>query len=707
MSAADDQSKLQSAISLHQSGNISGASKLYRELIEKDGRNSHALHFLGIIEAGAGNMDQAKALLSRSLAIQPANLQFIENYATVLFQAGEYAPAIAVVQKGLLQAPDKASLLYLSAVSLFKLNRFPESLAQFDKLLSLQPRHPIALNERGAVLTEMKRYDAALESIDRALAINPRYAEAHVHRGNLLFDLRRHGEAFAAFDQALAIAPNLAEAWLSRGKALKELNKLDEARTCYDKTLALQPDNLPAQFGRCMAELPILYESEKEIATRRSAYETRLKMLCDAADRSPHHAALVRAIGASLPFYLAYQGYNDRELQALYGSMICRAMARYFPAASMPPPPKPDEPVRLGIVSGFFRQHTVWKLITAGWITQLDRRRFRVFGYSTGFLEDEETRRAATHCERFVHGLWSVEQYRREILADAPHVLLYPELGMDAITVQLAAQRLAPVQCMSWGHPSTSGCPTLDYFLSSELMEPPDAADHYTEQLIRLPNLSIYYQPFEPPPLALTREQFGLRSNAIVYWSGQSLFKYLPQFDWIYPAIAKIAADCQFVFIEYAQNAAVTDQFRQRLDRAFSAAGLNASDHCVILPRLTAAEFVFAPGLCDVVLDSVGWSGGNTTLETLLHNLPIVTMAAPLMRGRHTFAFLKRMGIEDTIAQSVHDYVTIAVRLAGDAAWRADLSARIAQNKDRLYRDQTCIAALEDFLDRAVRGTRN
>ncbi len=704
MPTADDQLKLQSALSLHQSGNISGASKLYRELIERDGRNSQALHFLGIIEAGAGNIEQAKALMARALAIQPANLQFIENYATVLFQAGEFAAAIEAVRKGLLQAPTKVSLLYLSAIALFKLNRLPESLAQFDRLLSLQPNHAIALNERGAVLTEMKRYDAALASVDRALAINPRYAEAHAHKGNLLFDLRRHDEAFAAFDQALALAPNLPEAWLSRGKALKELNRLDEARSCYDRTLALQPDNLLAQFGRCMAELPILYESEEEIVTRRSAYESRLGILCDAADRTPHHAALARAIGASLPFYLAYQGYNDRELQARYGSMICRAMARTFPAASMPARPEPDEPVRVGIVSGFFRQHTVWKLITAGWITQLDRRRFRVFGYSTGLVEDEETSRAATHCDRFVRGLWSVEQYRREILADAPHVLLYPELGMDAITVQLAAQRLAPVQCMSWGHPNTSGCPTLDYFLSSELMEPPDAEQHYTEQLIRLPHLSIYYEPFEPQPLALTREQFGLRPNAIVYWSGQSLFKYLPQFDWIYPAIAKAVGDCQFVFIEYAQNAAVTDLFRKRLDRAFSAAGLNASEHCVVLPRLTAAEFVFAAGLCDVVLDSIGWSGGNTTLETLIHNLPIVTMVAPLMRGRHTFAFLKQMGIDDTIAASLQDYVSIAVRLAGDAGWRADLGARIAQEKARLYRDRSCIAALEDFLDRAVRG---
>ena len=58
---------------------------------------------------------------------------------------------------------------------------------------------------------------------------------------------------------------------------------------------------------------------------------------------------------------------------------------------------------------------------------------------------------------------------------------------MDELSLQLAAQRLAPVQCNSLGHPETSGLPTIDYFLSSDLMEPLDAARHYTERLVRLP----------------------------------------------------------------------------------------------------------------------------------------------------------------------------------------------------------------------------
>jgi hypothetical protein len=57
--------------------------------------------------------------------------------------------------------------------------------------------------------------------------------------------------------------------------------------------------------------------------------------------------------------------------------------------------------------------------------------------------------------------------------------------------------------------------PTLDYFLSSDLMEPPDAAEHYTGQLIRLPNLSFLCADRDGTSVH-PREELNLRSDATV-----------------------------------------------------------------------------------------------------------------------------------------------------------------------------------------------
>ena len=79
-----------------------------------------------------------------------------------------------------------------------------------------------------------------------------------------------------------------------------------------------------------------------------------------------------------------------------------------------------------------------------------------------------------------------------------PDIVIFPELGMDALALGVAATRNAPIQCMAWGHPITSGLPTMDYFLTSQLMEPSDGQRHYSEKLLELPGLSI---EFEPPTL--------------------------------------------------------------------------------------------------------------------------------------------------------------------------------------------------------------
>src|SRR6185503_5187249 len=123
----------------------------------------------------------------------------------------------------------------------------------------------------------------------------------------------------------------------------------------------------------------------------------------------------------------------------------------------------------------------------------------------------------------------ALEDWNRGILADLPHVIIYPEIGIDSTAAQLAKLRLAPVQCTSWGHPTTSGYPTIDYFLSAERMEPVDGVQHYTEKLVLLPDLSIFYEPPEIQPLVMSRKELGLQPEACVYWCCQSPFKYLPQ----------------------------------------------------------------------------------------------------------------------------------------------------------------------------------
>src|SRR5206468_11240812 len=123
------------------------------------------------------------------------------------------------------------------------------------------------------------------------------------------------------------------------------------------------------------------------------------------------------------------------------------------------------------------------------------------------------------HCAR-----WRPSLLAPLIRNDALDLLVYPELGMDATAFSLASLRLAPVQCAAWGHPVTTGLPTIDAFFSCAAMEPPDGDAHYSEKLIRLPGIGTRY----PMPLApddAERTRFDLPHTAPLLFCPQSLFK--------------------------------------------------------------------------------------------------------------------------------------------------------------------------------------
>ena len=719
----------------HQAGRLADAESAYKRILAFAPDHPDALHLLGVAASQRGGHDVALSLIGRAIALTADRpvAAFHKNIAIAFQARGQRDEAIGHLRSAIAIAPKDPDSHGQLAALLQERGKIDEAVASWRNALALTPNHPAALGNLGGALLEQGAIDEAVECCRRAAALAPNFPDAHY---NLALALRRRGwleEAASACRRALVLRPDFAEAHATLGVLFKEQGRLDEAESALRQALTLRPHDpetqvnlgavlqeqghgteavaelahalarnpnlIEARLAVCMAQLPPIAMSEDEMAAARRAYANHLGELSKAVGTTIPLRDFAEAIGTSQPFYLAYQGRNDRELQSLYGDMVCRASAGRFPPAPLAAPPDAGEKIRVGIVSGFFWNHSNWKLPIKGWLTKLDRTRFELFGYHTGTVRDSATEEAASCCRRFVEGPLTVEAWRTNILADAPHVLIYPEIGMNRMSLRLAAQRLAPVQCNSWGHPDTSGLSTMDYYLSSDLMEPANAQDHYSERLVRLPNLSVYWEPAECAEVSIDRRDLGLRPGAIAYWCGQSLVKYLPQFDDVFPRIAQAVGDCQFVFLAFARSPHVTTIFRERLGRAFARCGLKADEYCVFLPPLTPDRFVAAIGQCDVILDSIEWSGCNSTLESIVHHRPIVAMIGQTMRGRHTSAILSMMGVTETIAKNPDDYVSIAARLAREPGWRASVANRMAAGTSPLLRDRTCIAALEAFLE--------
>src|SRR6202042_3454456 len=102
------------------------------------------------------------------------------------------------------------------------------------------------------------------------------------------------------------------------------------------------------------------------------------------------------------------------------------------------------------------------------------------YAFFLGDSPDSVTQEFARYADHFYHLTDSVVANPRGIKSFGLDVLIYTDIGMAGKNYQYASMRLAPVQCTAWGRPVTSGLPTIDYYLSSELMEPENGQEHYT-----------------------------------------------------------------------------------------------------------------------------------------------------------------------------------------------------------------------------------
>ncbi len=480
------------------------------------------------------------------------------------------------------------------------------------------------------------------------------------------------------------------------GAVLVRSGDADGAAACTERAVALAPDDLAIAFAD-LRVMPVLHSDLASVDRWRARYVARLRALaarCDGAYLGQARAAL-GAVGDA--FYAHYAcRVDDVELQRIYGGMVHGLVARVRPPLVAPLPARPARARRrVAFVSSMWRSHTIGRLF-GGWVGALDRDRFSVELWQLG-PADAFTERLAARCDHVRVAPHAVAEDLGHALRERElDAVVFPEVGMDARVVRLAAMRLAPRQGVSWGHPVTTGLPTVDTFLTSAAMEPPGAEAHYTERLLALPGLGICLLEPDRAPGLRDRASFGLAEDDVVLLCTQSVFKLLPHRDRLFADIVRAVPRGRLVLLARDQPVV-----RATLDARLEAAGI-PPDRRLVLPSLDHGDFLDLNTHADVWLDGPDWSGGMTTLEALACGAVPVTLDGPLMRTRHTRAILETLGVTDTIAETPEAWVATAVALGTDPARREALRARLAAALPRLWGDRRGVRALEAWIEGAT-----
>lgn len=550
----------------------------------------------------------------------------------------------------------------------------------------------------GDYFADSESPENAIPYYSKYLSRCPYQIDYYLKLSNIFYKTGQMQGAIETLHNGISYCPQTEELYFWLIIRLKQSHKYVEARNFAQQVTDKFPENYIFKILSHLM-LPEIYQTPDEIDTYRTWFQDGLeKLIQEITMNSPdEEKKALTGIRNHTNFFLAYQAKNDVLLQQQYGQLVHKIMAANYPQwiqARQTSSINNNQRIKIGYLSYFL---CGWSgtVLFLNWLKYADNKNFEIYSYHLGHQVDAATNLFNSYSTKFYHLPNNLEQVCQQVIDDNLDVLIFPELGMDATTLCVAGLRLAPIQCMAWGQPVTSGLPTIDYFLSSELMEPVNGQDHYTESLVRLPGVGISYPAIKVDSIRRNRLFFGLQEDAIVYISSQAGYKYLPQHDYIYAEIARQVPNAQFMFLRSGIS-------QERLKRVFAAVGLDSFDYCVFSPVLPREDYFDLLSLADIYLDTFDWAGGNTTLDAIACHLPIVTCPGEFMRGRHSYGFLQAMGVTETIADDASQYIKIAVRLAVDIDWRSSVCEALKLAINVLFDNPTATQNLEAFIKQAI-----
>jgi predicted O-linked N-acetylglucosamine transferase (SPINDLY family) len=255
------------------------------------------------------------------------------------------------------------------------------------------------------------------------------------------------------------------------------------------------------------------------------------------------------------------------------------------------------------------------------------------------------------------------------------------------------------VQCASFGHPETTGVPSIDHYISTELWEPEDGADHYSEKLVCLKDVAsvaYYYKPDMPRTLK-PRGHFSLSDEDHLYICPQALFKLHPEFDYILGGILRGDPAGRIVLVD-GKYPHWSEVLQRRLEKTLP----DVVDRIQFLPKQRSIDFINLIAVSDVMLDTIHFCGFNTTLEAIAAGVPVVTLPGRFMRGRHTAAFYRKMDIPECIADDRDDYIRKAIQLGTDRAYRDTISEKIRQSSELIWEEAAVVREFERVFENMV-----
>jgi tetratricopeptide (TPR) repeat protein len=247
--------QLEEGMRLHSVGELEGAERIYRRVLEESSEDVDALHLLGVLLGQKGENQAGLELIDRSINGDPECAEFWNNRGMVVAKLGRVEEAMEGHRKAIELRADFAEAYNSLGVLLLREQRAEEAAEAFGKAVAAREDFAGAYSNLGAALNRIDKYPQAMAACGRAVELNPKLAEAQINLGVALHETGRDEEAISAYRKAIELDGKLADAHANLGAVMQSLGRHEEAMAEIRRAIEINPRSAAAHYNLALGLL--------------------------------------------------------------------------------------------------------------------------------------------------------------------------------------------------------------------------------------------------------------------------------------------------------------------------------------------------------------------------------------------------------------------------------------------------------------------
>ena len=498
-----------------------------------------------------------------------------------------------------------------------------------------------------------KKFDLAEKNFESALNLSPSRISILENLASIYFLNKKFNKSEEILNRLEKLSVDNIKLSEIKFYVLKKLNKYEELKKFLEKKNYFKDINKKI-FINAKLLYPSFFNNMTEIDDARS---NLIKNIDELSKTKDINLSLDGEMLDPPIFNLSYDQYENIDIN----SKIVGIYRKIYPELNQKFQVKEkNQKIRIGFISEFFSNHTIGKLFK-GIIFNLNDEKFEKFVFHSHKTDLSPIYQEFLNAERKtnIKNITLSKNFQKsinEISQKNLDVVFFPDIGMSSEFYYLSFIRFAKIQITSWGHPITTSNDTIDYFLSSKLLETKDAHKRFSEKLILSDYLPMYF--YKPKVKNILSDKEIVKKN--LYFCSQNLMKIHPHFDEIISKILTKDKKSKIFFIK-DKNEIISEKLLKRFEKNT----LIDLNRVTFFEKMGVEDYINTCGSSSVLLDTLYFGAGNSFHESMFYGTPTVTMPTENLKSRIVLGAYKQMQIEKPpIVTSIDEYVDCAVELA-------------------------------------------